>query len=880
MILKLSPNILGILFVLLFTSHSMAQINLDSVYIQEHNYSSKKFAEIIDLLEEQTKVSFSYSSNVVDVDLVYRFSKKVSSFRHFLDKLVDQQGVAYVRSEGGKILFVQQDSNQDKTPATKKIFGVIRDDETGDILIGATLISLDGSIGTISNSFGYYGLAIESKHAGIRVSYIGYEPQTIPFNVLQARQNISLKPLLVLDEIVVYPNVRDEKDMRKEVFQKKLEDINSIIGHSDVLKGIKKLPGVQSASEIQSNFVVRGGAQDQNLILMDGMPMYEVNHLLGISSIFNADAVNNVEFFADEISPKYGGRLSSVTNIEMKSGNHFKHKFDVSVGLVGSKFHLEGPIIKGKSAFNLTGRVSHINQLIKPLSRRVLKLDGTSFEYIDFNFKFSTKIGEKGTLYLGTYVGSDVISFDETSSFYNKDTFVLKKTSNEIYWSNLFFNGRYTHIINDQVFTSVSLSSVNYNIGTISKNDYTYSLNNDFLNEKNFDFIANSDILDFNFANDWEFNVNNHHEIYFGFGAMRHTYLPTIGQKFSSDADTLRNLEYIKAYEQYYYFEDVLKLSNRFSIRSGFRYSTFKSAGNYFSFLPRIALTYDREHWKSVLSYRKMTQYVHLLNNPTIGLPTDLWLPSTNLIPPEYLHQLALNTTKNWSENLLSEVSVYAKKYENLLEYRSAINTFSPIINETTLPIFNDSKDWEKRIEIGSGYALGLDAGVSWKLPKSIFHLKYSYCRSKQKFENINRGQYFPFKYDRTHDLHIGWSYRVSDKINLSTNWYYGSGHYVTFALLQYKTIGGEQVYDYSQRNNFQLPDFHRLDVNMAYKTRYRDGLIECNLGLFNVYNRKNPYYIRIDASADNKAVKVKQVSIFPLLPSLNIKYHFKYFEK
>lgn len=837
----------------------------------------KTFSQIAKILESNYNLKISYSNKVVDPDLIHQFSFRYLSVEDVVRQISEHQNISYIILKD-KVLFVESMPNQNKLE--RQVFGLVKDIETGEVLIGATLSTNEQEVVSITNNFGYYTYWLEPQIDSITISYIGYQPKTIPIKNLSGRKDFALQSSLMLDEVIVTPKHDINDESRYYSNSTLLNPEDNIFGESDILQTIKKQASIQSGGEVQSNIIVRGGGTDQNLILLDGTPLYEVNHLLGIASIFNNDAINNTELSTSGFSAKYGGRLSSVINIDLKNGNLFKHKSSLNLGLLGTKFHIEGPIVKGYSSFNLSARKSHINFFINPLAKRFLRVKKTYFSFEDLNFKSHVRLFKNGNLYFSGYWGYDNIGFKNSTTTKDGDISVnLIESDNSIRWKNNVLVARYRHIFGDRLFSNISLSSVVYDLFSYSDNQFQ-NFQPGGIESEDVNIYAFSSIYDYNIRNDWEYNFSNDHNIEFGLGFTNHLYNPTIREREFPlrygfpDFDSFLS---IQANEYFFYLEDSYRFNSKWHLTTGAYMANFDVEGeSFFSFQPRLKLIYDPyPSWRFNMNYSKMTQFVHLLVNPGIGLPSDLWVPSTSKIPPQEAEQYTFEVTNRINKNLNIKGSLFYKTMSNLVEYRTAFDLYNPVLNNTRLPIFNNSRDWEDRVEVGIGQSYGFDLSGTFHFKKFDFMLNYAHGYSYRKFEKINKGNPFPYKYDRRHDLSFSCYWNMNKSLSFNANWIFGTGHATSIALTEFYDENGEPILDYSQRNNFRLPNYHKLDVHFKYHTKWlRSRKLTVSGGIQNVYNRKNTYYIYVYQDPKTKKYFPKKVSVFPVLPFINLTFY------
>lgn len=859
-------------FLLFLQSTLTAQIDFNTPVSLLTNQNT--FEKLITDVSTSTGVQFSYSSAVIEPNTFIRLEKSEYKLQEFLNELSNLLYIKYIEFNG-KILFVEMEEKWEEF----WLYGYVRDASSGESIIGAVVYNATDKVGTLSNEFGYFSLKIMTPNSYVKVSSISYLPDTL-INVKRDanRVDVDLTPRYTIPVIIVTPlDTIDSKYILEDVFQTTADNVNpSLFGERDIVQQLKFLPGIQSGSEVQGNLLVRGGGSDQNLMLMDGVPIYETNHLLGLTSIFNDEIINNVDVSTSNFSAKYGGRLSSVIDINVKNGNKYKYSGSASLGLLGAKIHTEGPINKTKTSYNFAARTTYINQFLRPLANRYLNVKDTKFGYNDLNLKLHHQLTKNNAFSINTYLGNDVMGFSNSIANVARPEILSLESKNTVKWSNRLINFRFDQIVNKKLFFTISTSIVNYNLSTRSSNIQRMFDEADMLQVEEIDVFANSRIIDNNIRTDWEYSENNDHSIKFGMGLTNHTYNPTVITKDSIEQNPTLNPEIgIKATEQFFYIEDIYDVSPFLSFRTGFHLSQFNVEEEFFtSFQPRLGINVNFNPQNVIdISYSKMTQFVHLLVNPGTGLPSDLWLPSTSRIPPENSIQYSLKYTRIWNPKVITYASVYYKQFENLIEYRSAFPLYNPIINgSTVLPLFENARDWEDRVEVGNGTATGFEAFISYKTNKWKANLSYGLGLSQRVFENINDGEIFPFKYDRRHDLSFSATYEFSDHFTFGVNWVFGTGHHVTFSTTQFRTIDGEIVTSNGDRNGFELPAYHRLDLNVIYNKKISESLtFQTSFGLYNAYSRLNPYivYVYYDEVADESFAR--QLSLFPILPFINV---------
>ncbi|MEZ5103834.1 MAG: TonB-dependent receptor [Draconibacterium sp.] len=774
--------------------------------------------------------------------------------------------------------------------------GYIRDKASGENLINANVYDLNSLTGTISNEYGFYSFSLsEGKHT-IVFSYIGYEKQTIELNITKDTTiAIELGLMAEIEEVKVYGNevskVERTQMSMAEIPTSTLTKIPVLFGEPDVLKVIQLLPGVQSGAEGTSGIYVRGGGPDQNLFLLDGVPVYNANHLFGFFSVFNPSAVNSVKLYKGGFPARFGGRLSSVIDIRVKEGNMKEFKGEFSIGLISSRFSIEGPIKKDKTSFILSGRRTYIDLLARPVMKIVNNnVDGSDYTggyyFYDLNAKINHIFSEKSRLYFSSYMGLDKAYSIEESYYVDDHIRFNEKYENQLKWGNITNALRWNYVFSPQLFSNATLTFSNYNFNVGEEAREFNTLENTKVEDI---FNYDSGIKDFAAKIDFDYFPSQSHSVKFGMENIFHTFSPgvnhikyTDGENMEESTDTIYGNNNISANEFRLYAEDIIELSSKFKANIGVHFSLFNVQGKtYTSFEPRASLRFlASEKWSLKASYAKMSQYIHLLTTSTISLPTDLWLPATKNVKPQTSHQWAVGSVYKLPKGFDLSVELFYKTMYNLMEYKEGAS-FTGI---------GDS--WESKIETGKGWAYGMEVLLEKNIGKTTGWIGYTLSKSDRKFENINFGEVFPAKYDRRHDISLALTHKFNDRIDLGASWVFGTGDATTLALQKYSSgfYSGSNVLSgieyYGGRNNYRLPAYHRLDVSVNFHKQKKRGIRTWSLGAYNAYSRQNPFYLYWGYNTtggytdqgwyyeDSKRA-LKQVSLFPIIPSIS--YTFKF---
>lgn len=762
------------------------------------------------------------------------------------------------------------------------INGYVRDSDSGENLIGATVYEVGNSRGTVSNTYGFYSFTAPIDTIQVTYSYVGYKPQTIRFFLSRdTLLTINLTNIQALDEVIIKGDklspVPDATNM--SIINLPINMIKAVpafMGETDVLKAIQLLPGVQSGTEGMTSLIVRGGGPDQNLILMDGVPIYNPTHVYGFFSAFNADAINHVELIKGGFPARYGGRLSSVVDITMKEGNQNKISAQASIGLISSRFLIEGPIIKDRTSFIITGRRSYINLLKSPIFGKLGNGLTDGYYFYDLNAKINHKINANNRIYFSAYRGKDEAT--SRTSDLRIDSVRLESSESietaSIEWGNTLASLRWNHIVNKKLFFNSSLSYSFYNLNIFNERT---ELKTDLATGKSMDIFFKynyvSGIRDIASRIDFDFIPSTRHYIKFGGNFTSHYFKPGVGASLSFNNPTPLEptIQNIYASESVVYVEDDIELTRRLKVNAGLHGVIFSTGGkSYFSVQPRLALRQLLLPDLSLkASFAKMSQFIHLLTNAGLGLPTDLWVPSTNRIAPQNSYQVGLGLAKDFNNEFEITLEGYYKTMNNLIEYKEG----SSYLNTDT--------DWQDKVEVGRGVSYGAELLVQKKVGKFIGWFGYTISKNNRQFDAINNGQWFPYRFDRRHDIKVTSSYRLNRHFNFSATWVYGTGNAVTIPTDRYH--GGFSrfgsidypytFYNIDFRNNFRMRDYHRLDLSATYT--FATGKIEhqFTIGAYNAYDRENPFYLRF--SREPEGTVLKQVSLFPRMPFVS--YSFKF---
>ena len=774
--------------------------------------------------------------------------------------------------------FAQQKAN------TKKRFtisGYIRDKSSGETLIGATVSIKTSSKGISSNQYGFYSITLEGGKYNLVCTSVGYKSQSISIDLnMDSVMNIDMENGVALSqEVVVTARKRDNNvkaaQMGKVSLQiEQIKSVPAFLGEVDLLKVVQLLPGVRNAGEGSAGIYVRGGGPDQNLILLDDAVVYNTGHLFGFFSVFNSDAIKNVTLIKGGMPAQYGGRLSSVLDVSMKDGNNQKLQVDGGIGLIASRVSIQGPLKKEKASFIISARRTYIDALTKPFMSKTGQFSGSGYYFYDLNTKLNYKFSDKDRLYLSGYFGRDV--FDFVNGQQSLDV--------NIPWGNATGTIRWNHVFSKKLFVNT----------TAVYNDYNFSFK---ANQNNFDVKLASGIKDVSIKQDYDFYSFSKHKIKFGAAYTYHRFKPSIvsGRQDSVEFNPVNpQLKY--ANEVSAYIQDDWEISSKFQINGGLRYSMFQQIGPYKLFQtdangnkidstvfsggkpvktygglePRVTMRYSINDETSIkMSATRNLQFIHLVSNSGTTLPTDIWVPSTYKVKPQLSWLYAAGLFKNFKNNMFeTSIEFYYKDMQNQIEYKEG---YTP----------NSLDDTENSFVFGKGWSYGSELYINKGKGKFTGWIGYTLSWTWRKFADLNFGEKYPAKYDRRNDLSVVGMYELNKKWKLSATFVYGTGNAATLPERFY-IVDGVLTQEYSRINQYRLPSYHRLDLGAVLtpkKNENRKCKSEWVFSVYNVYNRKNPYFIYFDQTGSlgqgNLQIQAKQVSIFPVIPSVTWNFKF-----
>lgn len=765
------------------------------------------------------------------------------------------------------------------------IYGTIKDTLSGESLFGTSIYIDEIQQGTTSNAYGFYSVSLSPGNYNITFSYLGYTAVKRQVQLIGNIQlDIKLVPANTVLETVlisgVKTNVNTYNSSKNEISVARIKIIPSAGGEPDVLKSLQLMPGIQAANEGAANLYVRGGSYDQNLILLDEAPVYNPVHALGFFSTFNTDALKDVTVMKGAFPAQYGGRLSSVVDITMREGNYNKTQVSAGIGLIASHLTIEGPILKGKASYLVSGRYSYAGQMLNFLGGTVGRdllhkyslnnfNDKNKIWFYDLNAKVNYQINDKNHVYLSYYSGHD--------SFYCNS---LSK-QNVLDWGNFTSTLRWNHVFTNKLFSNFTFYNSRYN--------YSSSINKDIRNYK-----WKSDIQETGLKADFTYYLNQNNNIKSGIAAIYHRFKP--GSIFPNDTTSIIipfSLDEKRSFEISGYLSNDQIISQKLTINYGIRYNLFLNLGpgtvyknngdmtsvtdssvygkneiiNYYGGLePRLSIRYKPgEQTAFKLAYAYTKQYLHLLSNSTVGLPTDTWLPPDSYLKPQSSQQVVLGIYRTLHQNNLElSIETYYKTLQNIVDYKDNADLFL-------------NKHIETQLLHGKGYSYGLETMLEKKKGKLSGWIAYTLAKTQYKVDGVNRSSYYSPRYDIRNNITITGNYRLNKTWLFSTTFKFASGGFVTVPDQMF-TVDGASFYTYSSRNNYKLPAYHRLDISLYFnprKNEHRHMKSEWVLSVVNVYNRKNIYTLSVQTNESQGKSEAYKMYLYGILPTIsyNVKF-------
>lgn len=753
---------------------------------------------------------------------------------------------------------------------TATVSGYLEDLMSRERILGASVYIPALQIGTTTNQYGFYSLTTDLGSHVLLVSHIGYESAWHRIELSgDTTLTITLVPRVVrmrdVEVIAERENDLDDVQMsRHEITIEEIETLPVILGEIDIQKTLQLLPSVQSGVEGSSGLYVRGGRADQNLVLLDGLPLYNPNHLFGFFSVFNSAAMKRVELIKGGFPARYGGRLSSVVSYTMKEGNLKHFAGEGSIGLISSRIMLEGPIAKERASFLVAGRRTYIDQLVRPFQRKLTRY-GAAF--YDLNLKANYILSDQNRIYLNAYAGRDKFSYEKRSAPPGLGS--DDRLNYDLGWSNRLASLRWNRLIGDRLFANALIGIIQYRFSS-----NTNSIDDSDNSVIRYEGAWHSEIIDWTAKIDFEYVPNPRHYVRFGAEGILHRFSPGTTQRNLEEAgkppvNLLQTPSgVITSQEIALYVEDVMQLHHAIRVSSGLRYSGYSAQQTQFrSIEPRLGVNVRVTGTSAIkASYARSMQYIHLLTGGGTAFPTDLWIPSMARITPQSGYQIAVGFLKSFRDGRYQfSVESYLKYMRGHIEYKTGADRYRSAF-----------LDWPDLLEIGKGTSRGVEIFLQKKRGYLTGWAGYTWARTTRQFESLNEGLPFPDGYDRRHDISVVMQYQLSNTRQISCVWVYGSGYPVWVPVGRYIS-GFHNLLDTGPVNSARAPAYHRLDISVNFKKPKSWGERTFSVGLYNAYNRKNPMFVYPEEDpAGEYLISYRQLSFLQLIPAISWQWRFE----
>jgi len=879
------PLVLVLALLFLQNTASKAQSTLEKKVILPQNETTLK--DLFQLVEKQTQSTFSYGS-YLNTERKIQLLKKHYTVRAFLDEVLEGTSVAY-KENNDKIIIYPLSKKKSSLIEQSTISGFVKDATSGETLIGASIYDAENQKGTLTNLYGFFSYSLpNASNTALRISFLGYQDTLIAVGGNQESELTILlhKTSTNLGTVEVTGSRQQKTQMSQlTMSSEEIAKLPRFMGEPDVIKTLTLMPGVKSGNDNTGGIYVRGGGPDQNLILLDGATIYNSAHAFDLFSTFNNSAIKHVDLIKGGFPARYGGRLSSVIDARMRDGNMQRYTGEIGVGYLLSKFTFEGPFIKNKSSFIVTGRrtmLDGLTGLVSYLENTDSNQQTQDIIFQDFNAKANYSFSEKDRVYLSFYNSGDAFIVNEKEISPTEAGSVTENLSVDLSWANKLLSARWNHLFSNKLFSNTTLTYSRFKIGV----SVLESAEIDYDDKKvtsGYENHFSSLIKDYGMRTQFDYFHSAEHNFKFGINSTYHQFEPGFtsfklsGNVVDTEIDTVLGKRALSSLEWSLFLEDEMSIGSRAKANIGLHYANLHVDNKlYPSLQPRLALSYQLSpslHLNA--SYAHMAQFIHLLTNNTLGVPLDLWVPATSDAPPMRSRQLA-GGLKWTSENETYEVSVeaYYKAMDNLITYKEGVS------------ITSAEEPWEEKIEIhGKGKAYGTEFFVQRTKGRTTGWIGYTLALTERQFETVNQGLVYPYKYDRRHDFSIVLSHELAEQISFSGSWIFSTGNAVTFPHTIASSLPGlpnlspgqiqtQPIYLNAGRNAVRMPNYHRMDVGINFIKQKRRGERTWNLSVYNTYMRKNAFFIFPTESLTGER-QLRQISAFWIVPSISYLYKF-----
>ncbi len=890
-------KILLILTGFFIASLAMGQSELD----QRMDFSADNLpvSDVLLSLCEKADISVSFQSSLFSDDQKITFQHTNKTFKYLLTTCLKNTEIGF-KWENSRVVLYQ------KPPPIYTISGFVEDSLSGERLVAATVYDYISGKGTTTNEYGFYSLSISRGKASLGFSYLGFNAKTYQVNIRKNLHfNVPLKAAITLAEIVVTDKLHELKEGltvtdAPNYTSGKLAKMPSIGGEPDIIRYFQTLPGVENGAGSFGGMHVRGGEAGQNLVLLDGVPVYNSSHALGLVSIFNESIVKNARIYKGKFPSKYGGRLSSVVDIQTKEGNDKEFKYGGAVSLFATSVFAEGPIQKEKTSFFISGRRTHLDPIFNALVEEepgMGSVDRIGYYFYDINAKLNHTFSDKDKVYVSFYRGAD--NLQAISSF--DDDFLIDKEEKEfpttlleqsdfvnINWGNTIISTRWNRVWHNKLFSNLTATFSEFNFQLFTTSAIEFEENERFFSNVN-QYIFDSNIQDIALKIDFDYVSSPKHHFKFGGGVLQRIFDPTFqfqeleleDFEFNPDEGYIESDNFttnpLFATELNFYVEDHIKFTDKLSAQLGFHNAVFTAANAaWMSFQPRLSTQYQVHPSGNIYAaYSRMGQFLHVLSPAGVSMPFDLWVPSTKKVRPQIANQFLIGTHWDLPKDFTFGTEVYFKKLDHLITYRAGVNA--------VLAGSEEVFDWENEVTTGEGWNYGLEASLKRTKGKMNGYLNYAWSKADRHFNGLSNDQRFPFRYNRTHVVKIGIGQEFTAKFNVFATWTYGSGQFTTLRTIEifgdgtsFDGLDLDLIGSDGPLNTFRLPANHQLDLSFNWHWPREKVDHYFTFGIKNAYNQSNPLFaIRVKDLENGTTIENEDFPGLPILPSLRYSVKF-----
>ncbi|RLD21642.1 MAG: hypothetical protein DRI69_03465 [Bacteroidetes bacterium] len=849
-----------------------------------------------DLSNALTKLSLLSETNIIfspdqigDRTVTLSFT---GSTAEILLRLLSETGMGFKDRNGQFVLYVPR-----RKEARYFIRGYVEDDETGERLTSAHVLETGSGIGTSTNEFGYFSLKVPGKTAHLRVSYLGFITDTTEVSIAGDVINIRMQKSLTLKEVVIYSDKKDRYHVvsldGEKIRPDGIESAAGLGGEFDLHQYTVQLPGVTTGTDGIGGINIRGGNNDQNLVLMDGVPIYNPTHAIGVLSVFNPYIINDAQLSTGSFPARYAGRLSSVMDVHTKEGSYRKWGFTGGIGTLSANALIEGPIVKDKVTLLIAGRIFVPQSFLRKLSVNDKEKNGvkgfTNYTFNDVNVKLNAVLSSRDRIYLSYYRGKDTYKDVTEQKTFTDEVRLFETFDKSLEWGNSVGILRWNHELGARTFSNLTLTTSQFSLQSLDVIDFKATVLTDprYTIEGFVHREFKSRIEDLAIKWDVDHMIGARTKLRFGISMTRHYFKPkSIAfddqaeiEGFVVDEGTIDDALFaglfVKAGEYGLYIEDDMQITSKLRANGGLRISAFSNGSKtYFNPEPRLKLTYSVSDKLSVeVAASRMVQYIHLLTSSGIGLPTDLWVPSSEKVKPQTAGQISTGAVWSPESHLSLGWQIYYKRMHHLTQYKEGA---SFLLKEGAVEAgIIDAADWENKVVQGEGVAYGSEWQAKVHYSKWDASVNYTLSKSERKFDKLNFGNPFPFKFDRRHNVSATGSYHFNQIITATANWTYGSGSPITLAESKFLYPGSGAflplaILEIGERNGYRLPAYHRLDLGISATWHRPKAQHTLNFSLYNAYGRRNLLYVTLTRDSEAQVFENRQFSVLPFIPSLS----------